>query len=180
MPISGNTVNGNVEVVPPPGVGFFTETLSVPACAKSRTGRVAWSCVELNSVVGRATPFIRTLEDTLKLDPVTSSVTAGPPVAALNGERRLSCGTGLFTVNVTTTDGRVPGFVTVTVGVPATAITVAGILACNSETLENVEGTGFPLKLTIELEVKPLPDKVNVNDGPPAVALAGDSAPITG
>jgi len=122
----------------------------------------------------------RILEEELKLVPVTSRASAALPGTALDGERRLSCGTGLFTVNVTTVDGVPPGFATVTIGVPATAIALAGILACNSVTLKNVEGTAFPLKLTAEFAVKLFPDKLKVNDGPPAVALAGDSAPTTG
>jgi len=134
----------------------------------------------LTYVVGTAAPAIKTLEDVLKLLPITSRVTAALPGTALDGERRLSCGTGLFTVNVSAEEAMPPGFVTVTIGVPATAIAFAGILACNSATLENVVDIVFPLKLTTEPVVKLLPDKVNVNDGAPAVALAGDSAPTTG
>jgi len=77
--LTPKTVNGNGAVVPPPGAGFLTETFSVPSCAKSLAGRVAWRRVELTCVVGSAAPFIRTLEDALKLDPVTSRVTAAPP-----------------------------------------------------------------------------------------------------
>jgi hypothetical protein len=68
----------------------------------------------------------------LKLDPVTFRVSAALPAAALDGERRLSCATGLFTVNVTTVDGALPGFATVTSGVPATAMALAGIAAWTS------------------------------------------------
>jgi len=130
--------------------------------------------------VGRAVPLIKILEDALKFAPVTFSVKAPLPGAAPEGVRELSSGTGLFTVNVTTVEGRPPGFATVTIGVPATAIALAGMLACNSETLENVVAIGIPLKLTIELAEKLFPDKVNVNAGPPAVALAGESVPTTG
>jgi hypothetical protein len=86
----------------------------------------------------------------------------------------------LFTVNVTTVVGLLPGFATVTTGVPATAIRLAGILACNSVAFEYAVAMVVPLKLTTELGVKLLPDKVNVNDGPTAVALAGVSVPTTG
>jgi hypothetical protein len=120
------------------------------------------------------------LEDELKLVPVTCRVIAALPGAALEGERWLCCGTGLFTVNVTTTDGSAPGFVTVTIGVPATAIAPAGIVPCNSVPLKKLGTIVFPLKLTTELGVKLFPERVNVNDGPPAVVEAGDSAPTTG
>ena len=83
-------------------------------------------------------------------------------------------------MNVTTVEGLPPGFATVTVGVPATAIAFAGMLACNSVAFENVVPIAFPLKLTTEFVVKLLPDKISMNDGPPAVALAGDRVPTTG
>ena len=112
--------------------------------------------------------------------PVTLRVIAAFPAGTLEGERLLAPGNGLFTVNVATTDGRLPGFAAVTIGVPATAMALAGMLACNSTTLKNVVGTVFPLKVTTKLGVKLLPDTLNVNDGPPAVALAGESGPVIG
>ena len=118
--------------MPPPGTGLFTETFSVPPCVKSLAGTVASRSDELTYVVERAAPLIKTLEDALKLDPVTFSVSEALPGRALEGERRLSCGTGLFTVNVTAVEGRLPGFVTVTSGVPATAMALGGMAACNS------------------------------------------------
>lgn len=108
----------------------------MPPCAKSLEGRAAWRNVELTYVVVRVTPFARTLEDVLKLAPVTSRLSAPLPAAALKGESRLSCGTGLFTVNATAAEGLLPGFDTVTAGVPATTIALAGIFACNSVALE--------------------------------------------
>jgi hypothetical protein len=57
---------------------------------------------------------------------------------------------------------------------------LAGMLACNSVALENVVGIAFPPKLTTELAEKLLPDTVNANGGPSAVALAGVSVPTTG
>jgi hypothetical protein len=111
---------------------------------------------------------------------MTFSVNAALPGTAIVGESELSCGTGLFTVNVTTVEGLPPGFATVTIGVPAAAMAFAGMLACNSAAFEYAVAIALPLKLTTELGVKLLPDKVNVNDGPPAVVLAGESVPTTG
>jgi hypothetical protein len=122
-------MNCNTEDVPPPGGRFITETFNVPACAKPLAGIAAWISVVLTYVVGNAVPLIKTVEDALKLDPVTFRLSAALPAAALAGERRLPCGTGLFTVNETTVDGRLPGFATITSGVPATAIALAGIAA---------------------------------------------------
>ena len=62
----------------------------------------------------------------------------------------------------------------------STAIALAGTVTCNSVTLKNVGDNMFPLKVTMEFAVKLLPVKVSVNDGPPAVVLAGTRAPTTG
>jgi hypothetical protein len=124
--------------------------------------------------------LIKILEELLKLVPETSSEIAPLPGGTLDGLSELACGAGLFTVNVTTVEGRLPGFATVTIGVPATAMALAGMLACNSVALKKVVGVAFPLKLTTELAEKLLPDTVKANAGPPAVALAGVSAPTTG
>lgn len=120
------------------------------------------------------------LEELLKLVPETSSESAPLPGGALDGVSELTCGAGLFTVNVMTVEGRLPGLDTVTIGVPATAMALAGMLACNSVVLKNEVAIGIPLKLKTELAEKLLPDTVNGNAGPPAVALAGESVPTTG
>ncbi len=57
--------------VPPPGAGFVTVICAVPAVATSVAGIATCSCVELTNVVGRALPFHCTVEDEMKLDPVT-------------------------------------------------------------------------------------------------------------
>ena len=87
--------------------------------------------MELTKVVVRVLPPTRTVELVLKPVPVTLRVTAAFPAATVDGERLLAPGNGLFTVNVVTRDGLPPGFATVTNGVPATAIALAGIAACN-------------------------------------------------
>ena len=174
------TANVNAGVTPPPGAGLFTVMLSVPLWAKSVADKAACSNVELTKVVWRLVPFARTAELLLKFVPVTLSVIAGLPAGLLEGERLLVIGTGLFTTNVVTSDGAPPGFATVTNGVPAAAIALAGIAACNCVWLTNAEDTMLELKVTMEPEVKPLPDSVIVNAGPPAVVLAGLNAPTAG
>ena len=89
-------------------------------------------------------------------------------------------GTGLFTVKVTTTDGMPPIFNTVTRKAPATAMELAGISACNCVVPIKWEETIVELKVTVEFTVNPVPAMVSVNEGPPAVALAGVNKPTTG
>ena len=136
--------------------------------------------MELTYVVVRELPFTMTLELVLKFMPMTFKVAAAFPSGKLEGERLPAPGTGLFTVNDVTRDGLPPGFVTVTNGVPATAIALAGIAACNCVALTNAEETILELKLTTEPAVNPVPVNVSVNAGPPAVVLAGSNPPTTG
>jgi len=129
--LKSSTTTINAEVVPPPGAGLFTVTLSVPLWAKSLAVRAAFSDVELTNVVTRELPLTRTVELELKFVPDMLSVIAAFPAGTEEGERLLAPGTGLFTVKVVTTEGRPPGFATVTNGVPATAMAVAGMAACS-------------------------------------------------
>jgi hypothetical protein len=126
------TTSVSAAVVPPPGIGLFTVMLSVPLRVKSLAGRAASSEVELTKVVARELPLTRTMELVLKFAPVTARVAAALPTGTLDGETLLTPGTGLLTVKVITTDALPPGLATVTKGVPATAMALAGIAACNS------------------------------------------------
>src|SRR5262249_38912401 len=89
-------------------------------------------------------------------------------------------GTGSLTVKETTTAALPPGLVTVTSGVPARAIALAGIEACNCVELTNVDDTTAELNVTKALVTKLEPEIVSVNAAPPAVALAGLTPPTTG
>ena len=79
-------------------------------------------------------PFHRTFDVAMKLLPVTVRVKADPPAVAELGERVVRAGTGLFAaVMVKVNPPEVPppgvGLKTVTVAVPAVAMSVAGIAA---------------------------------------------------
>ena len=78
---------------------------AVPDAAMSLAGMAAVSCAALTTVVGRSTPFQRTLEPPVKFDPLTVRVNPVPPVVAFAGNNEASTGTGLLetgppTVNV--------------------------------------------------------------------------------
>ena len=76
-----------LDTAPP---GFCTVTEALPAAAISAAGIAAVSWVALTKVVVRFAPFQRTTEPLTKLLPFTVSVKAGPPPAALLGERELN------------------------------------------------------------------------------------------
>ena len=89
----------------------------------------------------RSTPFHRTFDPETKLVPVTVRVNADPPAVAEEGDMVERVGTGLLAaVMVKVNPPEVPppgvGLKTVTVAVPAVAISVAGIAAvsCVAET----------------------------------------------
>jgi hypothetical protein len=174
------TVNVNTTLVPPPGAGLLTEILNAPGFAKSFAGNVVCRFVALTNVVGAGDPFNRMPDEALKLFPLTVSVTAGLPTKTLGGESTVAAGTGLFTVNDMATDGELPGLDTVTSGVPATAMALAGIEACSCVALTNIETTVAPLKATSEIGVKLLPVTDRVKPIPPAVVLGGTRPSTTG
>jgi hypothetical protein len=80
---------------PPPGEGFETVTLAVPAVAISADDIVASSCVVLTKVVVRADPFQLTAAPLTKLLPFTVRVKAPLPAVALEGDNEEITGTGL-------------------------------------------------------------------------------------
>ena len=115
--------------VPPPGVGFVTVTVAVPAVVISLARIDAVSCVLLTNVVVRPEPFQFTEAPFTKLEPLTVSVKAEPPAVPLVGESELIDGTGLLMVKLNPLDVPPPGvgLKTVTVAVPAVVISLARI-----------------------------------------------------
>jgi hypothetical protein len=190
MPLVG--VNANPAIVnvcapeaPPPGVGFNTVTIAVPALAISLTGTAAVSCVALTNVVVSAVPFHCTIEALTKFVPVAVNVNVAPPAVAEFGEMLASVGTGLFAaliVNVCAPDAPPPGvpLKTVTLDVPELAMSLAGTAAVNCVALTNVVVSAAPFHRTIEPLMKFVPVTVNVNAAPAAVAEVGEIAPSVG
>lgn len=168
--------------LPPPGAGLFTETLAVPAIAMSLAGIAAVSCVALTNVVVRWLPFHHTVELFTNPLPLRVSVNAAPPAAAEFGFRLVSAGAGLLIVNVAAAVVPPPGagLVTVTLAVPAVAISVAGIAAVNCVALTKVVVRKPPFHHTVESLMKFEPLIVSVNAAPPAIAEVGLRVVIVG
>ena len=116
----------------------------------------------------------------MKFAPDIFSVSAALPGGALVGERLVKAGAGLFTVNEVTKDGLPPGFCTLTKGVPATAMALAGMDACKVVEFVYAEETVADPKVTVVVGPNPVPIIVKVNAGPPAVVLAGLNPPTVG
>jgi len=116
--------------------------------------------------------------------PFTVRVKAAPPVVALAGDREVIAGKGLVALMVNAELPEVPppgaGLDTVTWAVPAVAMSVAEMAACNCVALINEVVLGDPFQLTTEPLMNPLPFTVRVKAAVPAVALVGDSDVIVG
>ena len=93
-------VNDRLPDVPPPGAGFVTVTVAVPAVAISAAVIAAVNCVARTKVVVLAAPLNFTTDVDTKPVPFTVRVKAAPPAVALAGEREVSVGAGLLMVNV--------------------------------------------------------------------------------
>lgn len=112
------------------GTGFVTVTLAEPAEAISDAKIAAVTCVLLTNVVALPEPLNCTVAPLTKPPPLTVIVNAADPAEALDGDSKLTVGVRLLIVNDAAFD--VPleaGFVTVTLVVPAVAISAAVIAA---------------------------------------------------
>src|SRR6201986_796424 len=135
----------------------------------------AVTCELLTNVVALPAPLKFTVAPDTNPTPFTVSVNPAEPAAALEGEIELSVGTGLLIANDTPFD--VPlgaGFVTVTVAVPAVAISATEIAAVSCVALTNAVVLAAPLNFTTDVDTKPVPFTVRVKAAPPAVAVGGD------
>ena len=162
----------------PPPAGFVTVTFTVPAVAISAAGIVTtiWVLVTDEGVIAGLAPKL-TVAPVTKPVPVIVSVNAAPPTVAEAGAIEVSVGpeTALI-VNDRLPDVPPPGagFVTVTVAVPAVAISAAVIAAVNCVALTNVVVLAAPLNFTTDVDTNPVPLTVRVKAAPPAVALVGE------
>jgi len=167
--------------VPPPA-GFVTVTFTVPA-AMSAAGMVAttWVLVTDEGVIAGLDPKF-TVAPATKPVPVRVNVKAAPPTVAEVGAREVRAGAeAALIVNDTALDvPPEPGFVTVTVAVPAVAISAAVIAAVNCVALTNVVVLAAPLNFTTDADTKPVPFTVRVKAAPPAVALVGEREAAVG
>ena len=126
-------------------------------------------------IAGLAPKF--TVAPATKPVPVRVNVNAAPPTVEEAGAIEVSVGaeTGLM-VNDRLPDVPPPGagLVTVTVAVPAVAISAAVMAAVSCVALTNVVVLAAPLNFTTEVDTKPVPFTVRVKAAPPAVALVGE------
>jgi len=157
---------------------LVTVTFNVPAVAMSVAGIVATICVLVTDegvIAGLVPKF--TVAPATKPVPVRVNVKAAPPAVAEVGAVEVSVGpeTALI-VKDRLPDVPPPGagLVTVTVAVPAVAISAAVIAAVNFVALTKVVVLAAPLNFTTDVGTKPVPLTVRVKAAPPAVALAGD------
>ncbi len=175
------TVKVTMFDVPPPGPGLNTVTFTLPAAAIAVAGMAAVSCVGLTNVVTGALAPKFTAEVETKPVPFTVRVNPAAPAVALVGEMVVIAGTG-FTPETTNTAGaEVPppaGLVTVTLTLPAVAMSEARMAAVSCVALTNVVTRGVPLKLTVAPLTKPAPFTVRVNAPLPAAALVGEMLEI--
>jgi hypothetical protein len=172
---AGAIVNVTAFDVPPPGAGLDTVTLAVPTLAMSAATMDAVNCVLLTKVVVRLGPFQLTTDVLKKFAPLTLSVNAPPPAAAVTGLKLDIEGTGFFTEKDCALEVPPPGagLTTATLTVPAVAMSAAVMAAVTWVPLIYVVVRLDPSHLTTDVPTKFVPLTVSVNAAPPALAIAG-------
>jgi hypothetical protein len=156
-----------------------TVTVAVPAVAIRLAGAPAVNWVALPKVVLSAAPFHCTTAPETKPVPLTVSVNAAPPAAAVFGFSDVIVGGGAVMVKDAPFE-TVPPEETVTVAVPAAAIKLAGTAAVNCVALPKVVVRVAPFHRTTAPEAKPVPLTISVNAAPPATAVFGFSDVMAG
>lgn len=157
------------------GAGFVTVKAADPAAAMSDARIAALTCVLLTKVVALFAPLNCKTAPFRKPAPFTVRVKAAEPAVTLDGESELIVGDALLIVNEAAFEVPAPGFVTVTLVTPAAAISAVVIAVDNCVELMKVVFFTTPLNFTTDPDAKPEPFTTNVNAGPPAVALDGES-----
>ena len=161
--------------VPPPGAGLNTVTVAVPAVATSVAGTDTLNCVLLTNVVDRLAPFHRTVEPDTNPVPVTTRVKSPPPAVAEPGLKLEMTGPGTLIVKVTALEvpPPPPGLNTVTVAVPALAMSLASTVAVRCVLPEPDVVRFDPFHRTTAPLAKLLPFTVRSRTPPPATAEFG-------
>ena len=169
---------------PPPGLGFVTTTLNVPAAAVSAavTGKVRLLAPETEAA--RGTPLTETVADAAKLDPAMAMVVGdAEPATRDDGVIVPMTGTRPVTARLTAADDPPPGagFVTTTGRVATLATSALPTEKLSFALLINVAARETPLTDTVAPGAKPAPPSVTmVADGVPTAMVDGDSAPAEG
>ena len=166
--------------VPPPGDGLVTVMLAVPFDAIKALGTIALSWDADTLVVARGVPFQLTVELATNLLPLTVSVNAAPPCVAEVGLIEVMVGAGLLMVKITALEVVPSALTTVTLTVPAVAMSDAGTEAVSLLAELKVVVKAAPFHLTVAPLRKLLPFTVSLNAEPPAVALLGLIEEIVG
>jgi hypothetical protein len=172
-------VNDTLPDVPPPGVGLVTVTVAVPPLAMSEALIAACKLVLETNVVGRTLPFHRTVDEETKFVPVIVNVKAGLPSSSTFGLSEVTVGTGLLIVKVSALDIPPPGLglETVTIVVPAVAMSAAIMSACRLVLETNVVVRELPFHRTVDEEIKLAPVTASVKEAVPALAELGLRVP---
>ena len=157
---------------------FATSTWTVPGDAIADAGTAAVTVFALTKVVGSAEPLNSTTEDEVNRAPLTVSVKAAPPAAALLGESELIKMEP--TGNIEMFDLRFGGLTTDTCRIVSANMKEAGTTAVNCAGLTNVVCITWAFTSTVDDGPKPLPFTVSVRVGCPAMTLSGESVPTTG
>jgi hypothetical protein len=114
LELNGVIVNGLVGEVPPPGVGFTTDTFTVAAEANALAVNATVTCVRLIKFVACAVPFSCTTDWGKNPDPFTINTNGAAPAGALTGAIEETEGIGKLTPKPTGLDRVTPKLATKT------------------------------------------------------------------
>jgi hypothetical protein len=135
-------------------------------------------------VVGRVLPFQSTVEELMKLLPVTASANVAVPATTLAGISAEMAGSGLLAFTAKLAAFEVPppgpGVTTVMLAVEALATSSAGTWAVSDVEELKVVGSGVPFQSIVDELMKLLPVTTSEKVAVPAITLEGEREEIAG
>ncbi len=176
------TSKGVALLAPPPGARLCTVTALVELPAVAEAGSIAFNSVPLTHEVVSAAPFQSTADDGTKPLPETVSVCWPDPAATLAGLTPARTGGGLFTVKFAAAELPPPGagLKTVIAADTPSARLLAGTVAFNEVSVENVVTTAVPFHRTADPLRKPVPVTKMERSSAPAIVVDGVTLVIAG
>src|SRR6267143_3153747 len=147
----------------------------------SAVAMFAMTSVRLAQVVGRGEPFHSSVAPDARFVPSAAMANPWPPAVAVFGVSLVRVGAGAgVVVKVWAFDTWPSGFRTVTDADPAVAMSAAAMLARNRVALTTVVVRTVPFQRTVPPDTKLVPSTVSGKSPPPAMAVLGVSAVVTG
>ena len=163
-------VNGRDPLVPPPGPGFVSDTLTGPTVVNADAGKLAYQVVPLCNTAKLRLPRLSFVNPATNPLPISPRLNAGEPAVIEDFDSPVNVGKGLLiTLNgiAALIPPLGPGLTNVTWTVPAVASAVAGICAYHNVPIGCTGKMSEPKCKVVKPDTNPEPVRMRLSAGDP-------------